>query len=185
MSELTEALARLEVAWRRQGMPIAGAAKPGRSREQVLRRLAEEDLHPPQEVLEWFAWHDGSGIDTEDGWAVYGGWLLDLEQALVQYHWQVLAEDTRSDQRGWLPIVYFNGDLVVVDCRGTSTTTAITAWLDELGEVMSQPFWQPSLAGVVRGWCERFETGEWVWRDEDAGLHCTVEESYRPSAGFL
>ncbi len=82
MSEITEALQRIEV-WLQNHMPNRAAElKPGLTRDEIEGKVKDLPFSLPEEVYELYEWHDGS----VDRFLLENYDFLSLGSAVVAYH---------------------------------------------------------------------------------------------------
>lgn len=67
MTQLPELLGQLEDEWGRRDVPVE-LLRPGLSRDEIESTIdtIPGPLEPPEELIEWFMWHDGANmLETE------------------------------------------------------------------------------------------------------------------------
>jgi cell wall assembly regulator SMI1 len=179
MTSLSSLLDELESLWHEHGLNVGDWFAPGRDPADVQSVLISHGLNARQEVLEWFAWHDGSALRPRLNTTLGpSNWEpLSLDRAISHRTMLLdgasqLAEDA-GDQLNlpaetwwapsWLPL----GDNAV----GGSLTIELTAaeqdapirvvdWedIDETRLVRAT-----SLSDVVNLWIGLLRTGNWRW----------------------
>jgi cell wall assembly regulator SMI1 len=153
-------LDRLEAQWRRDGASWVGLLQPGRSADEVTAALGQIGLIPPQQLTDWWGWHDGV---SAGGWMGGGAQICHLDAALRLYamHREIAiaigAADEMDPNRIWpswcLPIfgtgasdewgidcsegpergyIRFLPTPNVTDSFGTPIAASLEAMLDEL-----------------------------------------------------
>lgn len=96
----------------------AGLLRPGRPAEQTRADLGERGLVPSDELVQLYAWHDGTdappGTLLDDMHLFPGFYLASVEEALANY---AAFRDDRRWNPNWLP-VFANGggDFLAVTC---------------------------------------------------------------------
>lgn len=171
--ELPEALRRYEAQWRALHPGGTQGLLPGLDPATVTQRLGEHGLPAPQEILDWYGWHDGArGIDTgigdDDGWMPSIWNLLSLDGALSRRESQrELARDLAEDDEevgawfwgpdSWLPILRRNDSHVVADLRPGSAVVRLHFWVSYLSPEERAPA-SPSIAAVIDHWTDVAES---------------------------
>jgi hypothetical protein len=59
MSELSDLLREFEHVSELRGFPAAQSWRPGLPRDVVIERVSGFVSSPPEEIVDWFVWHDG------------------------------------------------------------------------------------------------------------------------------
>lgn len=186
MSELASLLSQLDDLWRELDCVNVDRLAPGLEPDLVRRTLHANGLASPEELVEWFAWHDGS-VDDGVGSEIArpgGGPLLSLEQSLTARkenlrtaEWgageidDVLGEGVTSGvlwETNWLPLT---GDhpltVELVDSRDRAVVVRRFFWDDPEA---SRKIRASSLAEVVSAWLQilrdywRFDPEKERWR---------------------
>jgi hypothetical protein len=125
-NSLKRRLERLEGLWRKQAAPIAAALAPGALPNATRAHLESAGFRPTEELLEWYGWHDGVV-----GGSPYGATLINTglelhscREAVSRYGFlreiaqQVSPSLEKSDivwPRGWLPLMWLEGDHLAID----------------------------------------------------------------------
>lgn len=169
---LPELLLELEVRVRDQGAPVADLLAPGLPEEQIRSALAAIGLAAPDEVVQWFSWHNGTVRTQPRHEVVLILWRpYSLEEAIQQWlgRERAIAEGWWREE--WLPIGdYFNADRLAVHCPNPATKLAVVrnvvpeegGWdEDEVPSVQS-------LALVVSWWLDALRR-RWVRWDANIG----------------
>lgn len=178
---LPDLLAELEQVWRQVDLPLVHRLRPGLSEDHVRTRLAEHGLSAPDEVIQWFGWHDGYEALRAHDFAPVGE-LITLDAGLALYREPITFGERGIPlyDSGWLAVVHWSfAAHMVLDCThtGQHATTASLSF-PEPGEVVPPPDRHPSLTVPVAWWLERWRTGAWypannaVCHDEE--LPCLV-----------
>jgi hypothetical protein len=98
------------------GRALGDRLAQGLPRETIVERARREGLDLPGEVVDLFAWRDGSNPGHAMGalWLLPGYYLLSLDEALSN---RAALREFRPD--GWLPLLSDGGPCVLaVQCRG-------------------------------------------------------------------
>ena len=165
--ELPRLLHRLERAWHEQGMPIAQNLRPGLAPEVIKQRLKAKGMTPSDEVLNWWAWHDGTPSQGVEALGHPVGRWLSLDQAVEEYDRHVRAGYSTPDTglHGWFPLLHLtDGSVLVADCRDGGPTSTVT-WISRELTLMKGTT-SVDLTTAVGWWVELFETGVWRWDPE-------------------
>jgi hypothetical protein len=116
-------LGGLEDRLRRFGAPVVEAFRPGAPPDHMRAVLAAEGLAAPDELLEWWGWHDGAdtpavdegpGIVERPENTLVASWhLLSLGDAVRIRRW-VLDDYATIGAPGvvpstWIPLLHFTG----------------------------------------------------------------------------
>lgn len=181
MTDLVDALARLEDILTRSRAQVLRNAHPGINEEELTQALAPLGLTPTEELTSWFGWHNGAGgpgmpknfIDLAPMCA-----LNPVAELVAECQMQrevaarlgaagigLLPEDQWRE--GWFPVqkMWGKGN-VVVDLRGGSGATPVhVVWVDAQNEERDRVRW-PSMAAFVGELVLRFEDGRYAV-DED------------------
>jgi hypothetical protein len=174
VTKLAAALVDLERAWLRNGMPHTEWLTRGLEASEVKAALATVDLTPPAEVVEWFAWHNGTSWSLLTEGDVYpalglGGFVplsvadaLD-ERAMMAELAAELAEDPMAIpedlplwEPSWLPVGRASGGGLLTPELGAEETVRVRVvdyWDERFKAVRAE-----SLAEVVELWIEWLDT---------------------------
>jgi len=172
---LRQLLDEFEDIVRAQGAPVDGHLAPGISRETLTEQLGSVGLAPPEELVTWFAWHNGLR-------PTFGGKLrVDclppfitpsaLDTAIERYYTDADAdhEDGRWDAApGWL-MLDNTVNRLAVHCGGDPNSPPLIRAVD-----MENPLWAEhssqqaiSLCTAVSHWIRALELGVYVWNMND------------------
>lgn len=166
---LTEVLTVFERELTRVSPIAAERLGPGLPAEETARVLRELDLEPPDDLLEWFAWHNGSAMPNEQFWSSVpigpALWVASLTHLTPRYTaWvQFIAENLPSElghEWGWFPIVGdASGGYVVVDCTQANREgpTQCALRTPEGRRTVTLPF-----VDCIRYWTDAILSGRWV-----------------------
>lgn len=186
MSDLTEAISRLEAALERIGHPLAEPSNrpPGRPREQT-QRIANDLLgtNLPEELIELWEWWQE---DTDPPSAVLppfarylpgGIRILGLEEAVAVAHQRQVDEMTSPETQAWLPVLY-QGDRVVLhwcEIPNSYNGQVPVTVADRMEVPDEEPVWRSeNIATLISSIAQLGEEDLWVNRD-DLGWQYTGE----------
>ena len=115
MSQLDAQLSALEARWHDAGLPRTGVLAPGLPPE-VVRTLLHDatGLEPPQDVVTWYAWHDGGLILPAPALAPSWFDFLRLDHAVFQYRGRLNTAREVAQQYD-MPLSELWGAVVVPD----------------------------------------------------------------------
>lgn len=108
---LADLLEEYENILRATSPAIANSLLPGRDREEIVRLFAVVDLQPPEELLVWWSWHDGSvpGIPTG-----IRNWPMSLKDSLDLRREDTFGSDFGQSRPEWIRVAgEANGSLSV------------------------------------------------------------------------
>lgn len=175
MTDINDALQRLEAALQASGALVVAHARPGIEPgrlDEVLRPLG---LVPSGGLREWFGWHDGAGetgrtpsreVELAPGCELLPAELLASECRQAREVSQMLGTDPgmpwTADQLwrpSWFPVLRLSGKgLVALDLE---RDTVHIAWWDAPPEERERVRW-PTLAAFVEHLARRYDDGTWV-----------------------
>lgn len=117
-AELLRSLAEIEASLRRLARPTLAFLQPGVKPEEVAAQLALRGLVAPGDLLELWAWRNGTGgpADTTLGalWLVPGFYLCSLAEATANF--DAFVRQPRWNA-SWLPVLADGGgDFLAVAC---------------------------------------------------------------------
>jgi hypothetical protein len=167
ISDLPSALAAFEESLRASGAGVVRYLAPGIPEERVRRGLAAIGLEPSQELIDWFAWHDGvvdqATKSSGDGYLLQ--WApLSLDEAIADWHNRD-KEEAWEWQPEWLPIATADASTLAVLCappQGLEATVRdANPWFGLFDE--SQVPSVTGFATVVKWWTEAIEHGWWQY----------------------
>jgi hypothetical protein len=175
MTELSEALARLEAHLRDSGALVTAHAQPGLEPARLEEVLAPLGLAPSEALHEWFGWHDGAGetgrtpspeVELAPGCELLSAELLSVECVQSRDVARLLAADPvvpwTSDQLwepSWFPVLRLSGKgLVALDLE---RDTVHVVWWDTPPEDRQRVRW-PTLAAFVEEIARRYDDGTYV-----------------------
>lgn len=174
---LSELLRRLESALAERGVHVVQRLAPGVPQDVVREALAEIGLDPPDELLTWFAWHNGIAWrgDERLGHAYLVKWIpYSIDEAIAEYRNQPVGTEPWQWHPDWLPIAHLrNPDRLGAYC-GSDTRRR-----GEVREVSgTERFWTdpPARTGLreLATWLTdaveaghwSYEVGEFAWSVE-------------------
>ena len=179
LTQLPSKLDALEEAWRRAGVPVDEMYAPGLDAEETRSILAASGLAVPDEVVEWFAWHNGCVIPRV-GTTPLGptsSTAYSLREALKtrseraeQAEYAIEDLDPETDPSDWwdptwLPIAEDGGQGVfAVELREHSDRCPVryVQWSDSSFRDVRED----SLADLVDVWLAILELDGWTWSTE-------------------
>jgi hypothetical protein len=178
---LASLLEQLEEVLRAFGAPVADALQPGLPDDAVRAALAAEGLGAPEELIVWWGWHNGAGVEPPvDGVGVFSvpenrildiAHVMSLDDSLRNRRWMRRLYD---EELGW-PDGYPIGWIPIL----TSSSAAISYCVDTFADGEVAPVYmyedgggtpyppQPqfgSIADMVGAMVRLFDSGE-VRRD--------------------
>lgn len=134
------ALADLEQAWVVHEAPIAGHLAPGISRDEAAAIAARHGINLPDDVAQYFGWHDGLVPERDHDYAVLSALhLLSLAESLELRQMLADALDIIPDKspllRGaWLPLLSDSaGEFLLVSCEQDGDETVYSFELEDPG----------------------------------------------------
>lgn len=161
--DLPAALATFEQRLVTSGAGIHRYLLPGIPEAEVRRKLSAIGMEPPQELVEWFAWHNGVRDPlyktSGDGWLLK--WApLSLRDAIADWHGRDKEEywEWRSE---WLPIALSGPATLAVHCAPPqgreATLRCADPWLGLFDEKQVPSF--TGFTAVVTWWIEAIDQG--------------------------
>lgn len=174
-STLAARLEDLDSRLRLAGARIADHWRPGADRTRVDEAFRSVGLEAPDEVANWFGWHDGTDaiapgapVMSKPENLLFGSLLtMTLEQAksLRTEHWALLRESgwpliTRAES--WFPLLILDETSMLwcVDCAGEGSVLAPMCILDPWADETSGPDVSfPSIASFVAAAVQLFDEG--------------------------
>lgn len=175
MDELWEAL-------RSVGAPVVDHARPGLTEEQVHQLMAPTYLHPPQEVVVWWTYHNGTDLSAGPKRYISPSKdLISLEEALSLresmelVNWRMARQSRLDDvpwddmwRDGWLPLIVRDRPMIVCDCsREYRRTTPLRR--SEIGDLAAEQTYEvraPSIGTMVQLWIGAIRDGLWTINPE-------------------
>lgn len=179
MTQLPSRLRDLEDAWRRAGVPVDDMYAPGIPGDETRSTLSKAGMAAPDEVIEWFAWHDGA-VKPRVGITPLGptGWTaLSLREALKTRDSQAEGADYAVEHINpntapsywwadtWLPIAEDGGQgVLAIDLLEGSDTCAVryVIWSNDKFRSVRED----SLADLLNVWLAILRLGGWAWSTE-------------------
>jgi hypothetical protein len=194
---LRELLETYEYECDRMGSPIERALAPGISEQQVRATLAEVGLVANDEVVTWFAWHDGERDDLEDPsldampqflpaslfYAVkrYRDSVLEFEPPYgTDVPWEYFMFGAGE---GWLMLMDSSRGCAI-DCFAEldrSTPPRIRSASENFLESGSERLYRAvSLCTLVTWWLEGLRTGAYIW--DESEQHWKIDPYLEPAS---
>jgi hypothetical protein len=154
---LRAGLLRLEERLEQMDAPVLDLLAGGWDEDELRNELVGFAGHAPEELVEWWTWHDGidfsvSGRSTSHmllvGPLVPAKLNLDVARQRSSYF-------PDSWDRSWLSVLAI-GDVgsLVVDCSQTVASSTVLAWRHGQGEPRAS-----ALSDMVDAWHELFDLG--------------------------
>lgn len=165
LNRFRELLGQLEQHLRDQRAPVSEVLRPGLSDAGMERFADRLGVRLPDEVREWYRWHDGaekvpSSRPPYSGSGIGGYRPLPLLEAIAaseaarQSAERVAIAEVPADMiwaRSWLPIMEADNRTVVVDCAVACGEPTPVRQIDPF-DVPPPPVRSPSLTGAVDAW---------------------------------
>lgn len=162
MTSLRPLLERLEDLLRGQGAPVVDLLADGLPEHVVREDLETYVGHAPQEVVDWFSWHDGlrqdqlgPGVPPQHAMLLGGFQPIRLDAAEAE-EW--FAKPIHGWQRGWLRFLVCDPVNVVLDCSEPGDSTRVLVHEVRRYERPSRLV-TDSLTDFVSAWLEAFDLG--------------------------
>jgi len=171
---LRQLLDEFEDIVRAQGAPVDGHLAPGISRETLTEQLGSVGLAPPEELVTWFAWHNG--LQQPPGGRLRADCLppcitpSSLARALGRYYTDADADHEEgpwNSAPGWL-MLNSSQDGLAISCQDNPTKAPLVRSAD-----MDNPLWAEhssqqvvSLCTAVSYWIRTVELGVHSWNRE-------------------
>jgi cell wall assembly regulator SMI1 len=146
---------------------------PGLPAEEARQTLLRLNLGTPNDVLEWFMWHNGSSTPDEQFWSSVpigpARWLASLTDFAYAYgEWIDFIRDNLPDrlrhEQGWFPVVGdTSGGYVVIDCTGENTGQPTQCALRT-----PEGRWTATLSfeDCIRSWADAIASGRWQCEED-------------------
>ena len=175
MTELVDAMGRLEADLRGRGALVMAYAHPGLAPSRLEEVLTPLGLEPSEALRQWFGWHDGAGetgrtpsleVELAPGCELLSAGLLASECRQARDVSQQLGADPgvpwTSEQLwgpSWFPVLrLFGKGLVALDLE---RDTVHVVWWDAPPEERQRVRW-PTLTAFVEELDSRYDDGTWV-----------------------
>jgi hypothetical protein len=191
LTPLTAALDAFEAQLQRHSPRAASRLAPGLPRQEIRARFTEAGLTVPDDLVDWFAWHNGGlnrsveylppspSTSSEPQPYRYHSvvpigpwWVSDLTYFLDQYRWMPLRAITPDDvdeELRWFPFIATDWGFGVANCTQdphTSVRCTSRAW-DEAFNT-GRTVYTITLEQCVRAWTHAMATRRWTCvRDDD------------------
>jgi hypothetical protein len=183
-AELGASLARLEVAWRREGAAIANSLAPGRDAAETAREASAAGLVLPDCLVVWWSWHDGTDPRATHGRRRWTGTSFDLlsldealtlrEQLLADYGTSMTKDPRQAWRPEWMPFAGSWDNALFVDTSEKLPYTPVRLFNAEWDAVDRVRAF--TLTEVAEAWLHMLERPwtRWVpeagaWQDEPSG----------------
>lgn len=172
MAELREMLERLDRFLIEQGAPVSEALRPGLTGRDLDAAEAELGFPLPQEVREWYTWHDGIDIfavEDDDVYLPNGLLLCSMRDAIKGRHEFLNPGFKPLDTYPptWLPITKKLKNTLVVDCAGAARHRSAPAPVHFLNYEDIWDLVQPSITDMVRVWMVMIDEGYWRYDHDE------------------
>jgi len=171
-------LQRLDTFFIEQGAPTAQALRPGLSQAELDAAEVELGFLLPQEVRDWYGWHNGMEEVFE---GVEGSVRLPNLKLLTS------MRDAVEDRQGflhlppevqqtyrptWLPITQRDVVTLVVDCAGAAADRQAPAPVSVIDYADEWEQRMPSITAMVQLWTTLIDEGYWRY---DHNLGCWAD----------
>jgi hypothetical protein len=138
---------------------------PGIDESEVRRMLAEVDLEPPDDLIDWFGWHNGYAPppNGQPFWNI-GPWhqAIGLEPAYDIYtELRNDIDDLAPDEdTEWFPVINFthNGYILMYCGDKADQRGQVACWSSEFPDRFYRP---ATLAEPIEWWTEYLDNGSW------------------------
>lgn len=170
---LAKLLDALEMKLAQAGAPVQ-LLRDGLTEGDVTSRLVASGFLPTEEVLVWFAWHDGQ--TGPDLWPDHG--FLSLDQALARSRNAPRGPEPWQWEGPWLPLTGSSRGLAIA-CEPEQNPNRVRAIDPEPG-MMRGRFARTqvlSLCTPIAWWLEELDSGAWAW---DSQKQTWAVSSYDP-----
>lgn len=182
------------------GSPIGQYLRPGRLPADIRAALGSLPLVPPEELLDWFARHDGpddNAYGQADALAspleaFPGVRLLTLDEAVelcgqMRESADELGEDAQMFWRpSWFPILVGPGSTFAVDCEAQDSPETAVIWRSLSHPAPSQTgIVAESLADLLDKWIGEIRAGNVYWHADYRSLEPRDGEAVRLEAAGL
>jgi cell wall assembly regulator SMI1 len=186
VTELSELLIQWEERWHRQGVPVQDYLAPGADPRHVRDVLIAAGFATPQEVVDWFTWHDGGLVHPDTFQAAPSPFLpLSLDNALLELQSQRevatkvatfvagsgLGERESPEfywDANWFPLGRGGSTVLAVEAvpdRDTCRVYAVDPWGS--GDPDYRDVAAPTLTDAVRTWIDWMDRFDWTWSSEE------------------
>ena len=179
------------------GSPIGRYLRPGRSVAELRATLGALDLVPPEELVDWYAWHDG--VDHVAAAPVEGDrsplevfvsvTMLSLDQAVSVCDEQREARVELFDEAGpeadafwrdsWFPILLGPGSIFVVECPTDAFAELVPCGEHWRSEAVGDRGRRRQPRGVHRSARDRVRAGSISWDEATRSIQPRQQDEQR------
>ncbi|GLY20105.1 hypothetical protein Kisp01_71190 [Kineosporia sp. NBRC 101677] len=165
MQSLPDLLKRLEAEWERHDLPIARELRPGLPRDHVRGRLDQYGLAAPDEILDWWSWHDGGSLSGRlmTPWHEIRTFAecCDLYEMHGEAHDWAESSEPPSYSLSLFPVITTGaGGCVTVDTAAKIGEASVSYRYKEVSDAPKE--WRMgSLAELVDIWISLFASNSW------------------------
>jgi cell wall assembly regulator SMI1 len=189
-SPLWQMLQRLDTFFVEQDAPVAQALHPGLSAAELDVAEAELGFPFPQEVRDWYGWHNGMDevLDGVEGSIrLPNRKLLSSMREAIDARQQFLTPGTEIElvevyEPTWLPITQADVLTIVVDCAGAAKDRQAPAPVYGIDYEDDWDQQLPSITAMVELWMTLIDQGYWRYDhdlDSWADTYAQIPLEYR------
>lgn len=186
---LREALGLFEEELARVSPLAASRLGPGLPPEETAASLQRLGLVAPNDVLDWFSWHNGSMTSDDPLWvSVWIGPSLSaasLELLAQDYvEWMTFLRENLPQEydheHGWFPLIATDsGDSIVVNCNGEPQVPVQCARRSPDSGLWTRTL---TLEECIRYWADAIANGRWTCDETERNYpYWTVRPDRGPS----
>jgi hypothetical protein len=145
--------------------------------ERVKADLAEAEIQAPAQLVELYAWHNGTqqarwekfkkmhpdgpgGLEGKPFEFLPGVVYPTYQEAIAEY--RRLGSERPLWRAEWFPVFLTSRGRLAVECTGDGPV-----WLVPFDDEAAAALRSPSLAALLKEADGRFESGAWEWRNEE------------------
>lgn len=161
-------LRELEEELRRQAAPVVDCLAAGRSPSSTRAALDRAFGLVPEEIVTWFAWHDGIVLGMGVDWTLGLYRPQSLQEALRKPLYEPFLEQIGGPA---LPLFSNDSDTDIaarLDVDPVTTPMFLVNFKDAADETTQRT---ASLEGLIDAWLELFATG-YQWNSQEGGWAC-------------
>ena len=140
---------------------------PGASAHRVREVLSEVGLDPPDDLLTWFAWHNGIAWrgDERLGHAFLVHWIpYSIDEAVAEYRNQPVGTEPWEWHPDWLPIAHLrNADRLGAYCGANTQQRGQVRQVSGTERFWTDPPARTRLHELVTWLTDAVEAGHWVY----------------------
>jgi len=174
---LRELLDRFASTTARLGAPIEDYLNPGISEAEIEDSLGKVGLVPPDELVAWWGWHNGTAPGRNLPLSLD---LRSLEISLELYRRQIFGPNQWEWQRSWIPIVGNDPAGIAIDCSAPRDRPPLVRPVN--GSIGTHPDDSDrqavSLCTVVTWWLLARENG-WTYVSADKNFWDVDRSAFR------